>query len=171
MLMFSIRFYADGIESLASTDRFGDVETNDLTEDVANLIESYTGWTAAYNERLQRVYFLPEGQNELWVLHKSLVGLGLSPWSKWTTKHESAFEFTAMMNCLDPVTGLEYVFAGDSSGKLYRIEGSGSGDAGTVNVSTERLSGLIKAPLNAEAYDIEGWVLYRRKSADVNIHL
>jgi hypothetical protein len=99
----------------------------------------------------------------VWVLHKSLVGTDVSPWSKWTTAHQIAFQPSAVMSMLDPQDGLEYVFMGDSLGNVYRLEGSGEdGDAGQVPIRVERTSKMIKAGRDAEWYDFEGWVYFRR---------
>ena len=159
------------IESLAATQKFGDVETNDLSEDIENSIEDYKDWTAVYNERNQRAYFMPSGKNQLWVLHKPLLGMRISPWSKWVTANSLNMNFTAMMNCLDPTDGLEYVFAGDASGNLYKIEGSvngGDGDGNTA-VQTERLSKLFSFQQNAEVFDFEGWILFEKKAVETTV--
>lgn len=159
------------IESLFATERFGDVEANDVTTEIFDLIKDFTDWTIVYNSRVQRVYCVSASTSQVWVLHKPLMGSGLSPWMKWTTDHTMAFQPTAMMNMVDPSDGLEYVFFGDSSGNFYRMEGTGSsGDGGTTNVTAERLSGLISAPLDAEMYDINGWIKYLSgQSVDVEI--
>lgn len=149
------------LETVSSTDRFADVETDDLTVDISDKIEGFKNWNTIYNSRLQRVYFIPENQQQVWVLHKPLVDTEISPWSKWSTLHPSSFNVTAAMNLLDPVDGLEYVFFGDSIGNLYRLEGSGTGDAGT-SIRSERLSKLFSAPLDADIYQIEGWIKYRK---------
>jgi hypothetical protein len=70
-----------------------------------------------------------------------------------------------MMNFFDPVDGLEKVFFGDSSGRIYRLEGSGSGDGGSAAVRTERLSKLFSVPLDAQAFDVSGWIKYRKNDA------
>lgn len=154
------------IESVVATQNYGDVETDDLSSGIYNLIEDYSNWTNVYNSRNQRIYCIPSGESEMWVLHKSLVGSEISPWSKWTTNHSIAFSPTCIMNMLDPSDGLEYVFMGDSNGNFYRMEGSGtSGDGGTNNITSERLSKLFQLPLDAEAYDVEGYILYRKADA------
>ncbi len=174
------------IESVLSTAKFGDVETDDLSIDISDSIDGFKDWTIVYNSRNQRVYCLPGSQNEMWVFHKPIFerfkqveqgvdqstsqGLGLSPWVKWTTQNTVNMSFTAMMNMLDPLDGLEYVFAGDANGNIYRIEGSGSGDAGATDVKTERLSSLIQMPLDAEAYGVEGYIQYR-KSEEATVAL
>lgn len=151
------------IESLVSTDRFGDVESDDLSLAIGDTVAGFKRWRIVYNSRLDRVYCEAVGESQTWVLHKGMVGGPLSPWSKWTTAHALAFNPVCMMNLLDPVTGLEYVWMGDTSGNLYRLEGTGlSGDAGSENVVAERVSGLMSAPLDSEAYEIEGWVKYRK---------
>jgi hypothetical protein len=87
----------------------------------------------------------------------------LSPWMRWTTNHPLAFQPTFAMSMLDPSDGLEYVFMGDSSGNWYRLEGTGEdGDGGTTNIRTEYLSKLFVAPLDTQAYEIEGWIKYRK---------
>ena len=67
------------------------------------------------------------------------------------------------MNMIDPADGLEYVFMGDDSGNFYRMEGSGvNGDGGANDIKVERLTGLITVPPEAEAFDIDGYISYRK---------
>lgn len=153
------------IESVRDTDRFGDSEANDLTSPIADTIGDYDGWTCVYNSRLNRAYFFPTGQSEVWVVQTTMIGGEVSPWMRWTTQHAMAFRPTFAMNMLDPQDGLEYVFMGDASGNIYRMEGSGAGDAGSANIQTQFRSKLFSAPLDAQAYDIEGWIKYRKGEA------
>lgn len=153
------------IESLASTDKFGDVETDDLSLKVSDKIETYDDWTLAYNSRVQRAYCFSDGVGECWTLHKPMVGGELSPWMKWVTDHSLDFQPTAVMTALDPSDGLEYVFMGDASGNIYRMEGSGSGDGGTTDIVTEWLSKLVTIPRDAQVFNMEGWVRYRSNAA------
>jgi hypothetical protein len=150
------------IESLASTNRFGDVESDDLSLKIENLVDSFDNWVIAYNQRVHRVYCLPENQSQLWVYHLSLVGSELSPWVKWTTQHNSSFNPTAMMTCLDPQDGLQKVYFGDSAGNVYALEGEGEGDAGSTDITVERLSGLLTVPAGAQMFQLEGWLRYRK---------
>jgi hypothetical protein len=147
------------IESVAATDQFGDVETNDLSEDISDLIDGFNDWTLVYNQRLQRVYCFPTGGDYIWVLHKSIIGTGLSPWVKYTTSHVTGFQPTAVMNALDPSDGLEYVYFGDASGNVYKLEGGTSDDSN--NIVTTRTSGLFKVPEDLESFELSGWVLHR----------
>lgn len=159
------------IESATATERFGDVEQNDLTAPIADAVEAFNDWLIAQNQRLARVYCHPVGQSQLLVLHTGLLGSDVSPWSKWVTNHSMALNPTAMMNVLDPADGLEYVLMGDANGNVYRLEGTGTSDAG-VNVTASRTSGLFSPELAAKAVDMEGYIRYRRQeavTADVSI--
>lgn len=156
---------AGRIESLTATDQFGDVETDDVSAPIADQIEGYTDWTAVYNSRLNRTYFYPDGQQEFWVFHPEMLAVGVSPWSRWKTQHVFSFAPTFMMNMLDPVDGLEYVYCGDSSGNFYRLEGTGAGDGGSANVKTIFRSRLFSAPLDQEIHGVEGFVKYRKNEA------
>ena len=153
------------LESIIATQNFGDVEANDVSIGISDAIEDFTDWTIVYNSRNQRVYCVPANQSQMWVLHKPVIDTGLSPWSKWTTQHAMAMNPTAIMNMLDPQDGLEYVFMGDGDGRLYRVEGTGSGDGGSADIIVERLSALYDAPLDAEVFQIEGYISYRKDAA------
>lgn len=157
---------AGRIESLSSTDRFGDVSTDDLSRQILHDIEDYTGWTIVYNDRLNRTYMFPDGQGECWAFYPEMLTIDLSPWSKWKTQHSSGFLPTFVMDMLDPVDGLKYVYFGDSTGNFYRLEGSGAnGDAGSSAIVTTFRSRLFSAPLNQSMHDIEGFVKYRAGDA------
>lgn len=153
------------IESLVATDKFGDVDINDITSMIYDQIETHDDWTLVYNQRNQRVYCYSSGTNELWVLHKSMIPTELSPWSRWTTAHDFDMTPTAMLNMIDPADGVEYVYFGDATGRFYRMEGTGSGDAGANDISVERLSPLIDLPPGHETFMIDGWVSYRTNDA------
>lgn len=161
---------AGRIESLLQSERFGDVEEDDVSLPISDKLESYKDWTLVYNSRLKRVYCF-DNQGNCWVYFKSLNKTGLSPWARWLTTHASSMTPTAVMSMLDPVDGLEYVYFGDDSGNLYRMEGSGaSGDAGSASIKTSRTSASFKAQLDAEIYDVQGWLTYR-SSDEVSIDI
>jgi hypothetical protein len=101
----------------------------------------------------------------IYVLHHALLGSGVSPWSKWTTDHSLSMNPTLMMSVLDPNDGLEYVIMGDSTGNVYRLEGSGTGDGGTNDVTAYRTSKLYSADGDAHFFSGEGYVRYRRQNA------
>jgi len=151
------------IESLLSTDKFGDVEFDDISFKIADDIAEFDNWTLVYNPRVRRIYCFPHDGSQLHIIHTDFIGTELSPWSKWTTQNTFAFNPTAVMVCRDPADGLEYTYMGDSSGNLYKLEGSGdSGDAGSDDIIAWRTSKLYQAPLEAEAGDINGWLTHRK---------
>jgi hypothetical protein len=160
------------IESLESTDKFGDVEFDDLSFKIKTDIEDYTGWMLVYNPRQKRIYCFPEDQQEVWVLHIDFIGTDLSPWAKWTTRHALSFLPSAVMVCRDPSDGLEYTFMGDSQGNLYRLEGTGAnGDGGTDPVEVERTSKLFSAGLDTKAFHIDGWLQQRKLETSSTVTL
>jgi hypothetical protein len=160
------------IETLSDTDQFGDVQVDDLSSPIFDQLTTVNNWVNVYNSRTFTGYFFPRGKSETHVLHKPLVATDLSPWSKMTTQHALAMRPTAVMNALDPLDGLEYVFMGDESGNIYRMEGTGvSGDGGSANIKTTRLSPLLEMPLNEQAYDITGWVRYKKQDVAATLTL
>jgi hypothetical protein len=55
---------------------------------------------------------------------------------------------------------------GDSSGNIYRMEGSGSsGDGGTSSIDTNWTSKVFSMPLDAEAFDVIGYIKYKKNVA------
>lgn len=179
------------IESVRDTERFGNAENDDLTVGIADQIEDIEGWRLVFNSRLNRVYCFPDEGSEVWVFNTAMRnanpvaklrggqgdaasqissalsgGSRLSPWMRWTTEHEFAFQPTFVMSMLDPLDGLEYVFMGDGDGNLFRLEGSGAeGDAGDTNIDMSWLSKLFSAPLDAQAYEVQGYIKYRKDVA------
>lgn len=167
---------AGRIETLLRTDQFGDVATDDISRPILPEIDGYADWTSVYNARTQLVYFFADEIGECWVLDKSMLDeqtrisaaktltgkRTVSPWIKYTTTHALGFRPTAVMNFYDPQDGLEYVFMGDASGNIYRMEGVGSsGDGGTETIISNRTSKSFSLPLDAQAFKVDGWVKYR----------
>lgn len=154
------------IESLTATDEFGDVETNDLSIKVSDAISTYGGWRMVYSSRHQRVYCQPQDIAELWVYHLPMAETGLSPWMKWVTTHSLDFNPTTMWTMLDVESGLEYPYMGDSSGNVYRLEGSDDQDGGTTDIRSARTSKLESGPGHGQVFDIQGAVKYRPAAGD-----
>lgn len=157
------------IESLSASEKYGDVETDDISKWISDEINTHKNWTIAHNNRTQESFVSAEGESELWLFKKAMIGEGLSPWCRYTTKHAFAFQPTCIMNMIDPDDGLEYVFMGDSSGNFYRLEGKGDGDGGTDDIISEFVTGLSSVPVG-DLIEIDGQVKYKKNEAfDVNI--
>src|SRR5258708_19509733 len=60
-----------------------------------------------------------------------------------------------------PQDGLIGVYMGDANGKVYRMEGTGAGDGGSVNITASRLSKMIELP-EGQVFDVEGYVRYQQ---------
>lgn len=155
------------IESLRDTNTYGNSEAADLTMIVSDQIASYPGWTIVFNSRIRKAYAFPTGISECWVLDAAIRDGGqISPWMRWRTSHALAFRPTFVMSMLDPSDGLEYVFMGDSTGNIYRMEGTGAnGDGGANTIDTQFLSKLVPARLDSKAYDVEGYVKYQQNQS------
>lgn len=164
---------AGRIESVTDTNTYGNSESSDMTAIVSDKIAAYTGWTIKFNSRTRKLYAFPAGVSEVWVQDQAIrEGGQLSPWMKWTTTHAMAFQPTFVESMLDPVDGLEYIFMGDSSGNVYRMEGTGaSGDGGTAQIETQFMSKLFSARLDAKTYDMEGYIKYARLTGSASVTL
>ena len=151
------------IETLSGTINFGDVEANDLSRDIAPLIETVTDWTLAYDQRKQRLICFPDNVSAAYVYYKSIGVQNVSPWSKWTTGHQVGMQPTTVMALTDPDSGEDRVYFGDTVGRIFKFDGSGGTDGGTTTVALSRTSGLIRGIPEGNVMDVEGWVVYRRE--------
>ena len=162
------------VESVRDTDRFGDVEANDLSLPISDQVESYTSWTLAYNGRTQTLYCFPSGSSEAFVYFDALRGSETSPWSRYTTTADFGMQPTTVMPLVLPSDGLEYIVMGDANGNVFRMEGKGDGvsdgDVGGQIIRCERLSGVIQIPNGQDMFDIEGHISYR-STVDATITL
>lgn len=163
------------IETMVGTINYGDVETRELSRDIQNNIGTVTGWTLVYDPILYRLYCFPTGVSQCWVYYKSLGDdsshryyaqkkVAISPWSLWTTQHALSLQPTCAWMMRRPQDGLLGVYMGDSSGNIYRMEGTGSGDGGSANIITSRKSKMIELP-EGQVFDVEGYVRYQQPAA------
>lgn len=164
------------IDTLFGTERFGDVETDDLSRHIQPLIEDETKWRSVFNSRLQRVYYLPENGSKLYVFHKGFYDLvkrdvtlrkkakDVSPWSVWETDNDFGFGTKAMWVMQRPSDRVLHTYLGGRNGEIYQLEGGGSQDAGATDIAVERLSKVFPSP-EFTTFDIEGWVTYKRFAA------
>lgn len=152
------------IDSLRGVTQFGDVEATAISNPIKDKVDGVVRWTAVYNDRKQRAYFFPEGSSDLWVLHKSMIGSGISPWSQWNTTLPVAFQPSTVMSCLCPISGCERVYMGDNDGNIYMLEGeNGSADCDSIDLSVSRTSRVFRFELSdASIYNVAGFVKYRK---------
>ncbi len=159
------------IESLVSTQNYGDVATDDLTIPIKNQIVSLQNWMFAYNSRTQKVYSYAAGETTLWQFSKDVANSEFSPWVPITTNNYFNMLITSMMSIIDPIDNLEYIFFGDTYGNIYKIEGAvGEHDCGENDITTSWRSGILKLGQGYNAYGVQGYISYRAES-DVDITL
>jgi len=154
------------IESVRSTQDFGDVKTDDLSRWIRNTSGGSTDCITVYDQTKQKVYFFISS-NKVLVLFKEMLPYQLSPWSVYKTSHASSFSTNAAIYMRRPgttATGNYYVYWGDSIGRIFQMEGTGDGDAGSTDVETTRKTRYIDdiEGLNTELMQVRGRVEYRR---------
>ena len=162
------------IESLRSTETFGDTKTDDISRWIINTVEGLTSCITVYDQSRQKVYFFA-GSNKLLVYFKESADGKLSPWSVYKTNHGSSFSTNAAIYMRQPGGSNYYVYWGDSSGRIFQMDGTSEGDAGSTAIDTYRKSlffgkfeddnGNVVDP---NKHQIRGRVYYRRV-ADVDL--
>lgn len=148
------------IESLRSTDTFGDVGVDDLSLPVLDEVKDSMGTQIIYDQTNKKVFFfLP---SKLLVLFKDLLKSDESPFTVYKTTHPSSFNTDAVryMEFPESTSDASTVIFGDDSGNLYNLNGSGvNGDAGTDEIEMIR-----RLPLHEFDYStfFAGRIGYRR---------
>lgn len=158
-----------GIDFLTSVQEFGDVKADDVSRWVRTTVSGLTDCITVYDQERQKVYFFA-GANKLLVLYKDMMVSKLSPWSLYKTSHTSSFSTEAAVYMRDPAGSVSYTYFGDSSGNIYRLDGTGEGDNANTDITTNRKSRFFD---ELEGFDpqkqrLHGRVYYRRV-ADVDL--
>src|SRR3990167_2691401 len=157
------------IESVRSTDTYGDVKTDDVSRWIRPTVEDLTDAISVYDQQRQKVYFFA-GSNKLLVLFKDMITTGLSPWSVYKTGHTSSFSTEAAIYMRAPGTDNYFVYFGDSVGNIYRLEGTGDGDNGDTDIEAYRRTKFYDdiEGFNPMLEQLRGRIYYRRV-ADVDV--
>lgn len=157
------------IDSLISVQDFGDVKADDLSRFIRDEVTNITDCITVYDQKRQKVYFF-NSSGKIPVMFKDMMNTGLSPWSIYKTDHSSSFDASSAIYMRDPSGTDWFVYFGDSSGNIYQMDGTGTGDGGTTDIPSYRRSLLIE---KMDGYDpdfnqLSGRVHYRRV-ADVDL--
>lgn len=141
------------VESLSSTDRFGDVTTDDLSFWIPTSVESLCSPIAVYDSEKQRVYFFCDDLGGVLVLDKAMLLSGkqgdkdrLSPWTSYTTTMANEFSTKCAVEIRDPLSTSKQktVFWGDDAGQVFNMNGTaGAGDAGSASINVVRKTKVI----------------------------
>lgn len=135
------------IESLQATQNYGDVSADDVSRWIPDTVKNLTGGIAVYDQQNQKVLWFLSGK--VLALYKDLYYGGcvidengtkakLSPWSVYTTSHESGFSTLCARYMKLPGTSNYSVLFGDSSGRIFDLNGTGDGDAGNTDITLNR---------------------------------
>lgn len=142
------------IESLLATQNYGDVAADDVSRWIPQTVKNLTGGIAVYDQQNQKVLWFISGK--VLVLYKDLFYGGcvideagtkakLSPWSVYTTTHSSGFSVSCAKYMKLPGTSNYGVLFGDSSGRLFNLNGTGDGDAGDTDITLNRKTRFLGA--------------------------
>lgn len=168
-----VAFMKEGgsIDLLSATERFGDVRADDVSRWLPVAVKSLSDGIAAYDQFRQKVYwFVEDGSGgKVLVLFKDRLAGELSPWSIYTTAHESDFVTQAVKYMRKPGTDDYFTFFGNATGKIFYLPGSGEGDGETATpVQMMRRTKLLEA--DGVTNLAMGVVQYRRL-AEVDLSL
>lgn len=162
------------VESLLSTDKFGDVSTDDLSFWIPDTAKLLSNPIVVYDQEQQKVYFFDSGLGGVLVLDKEflLSGKGdetgqLSPWTVYKTLMSNAFATKCAVQLRDPLATdkKKTVLWGDATGQVFNMNGTaGGGDAGGASVALYRKSKIITAPDTANELML-GRLEYKRNAA------
>jgi len=147
----------------------GDMQDDDLSRFIPDEVSGLSDGIAVYDQNNQRVHWFvtnSDGNGRVLTLDKNTLveRPGISPWTRYITQHESDFVTNAASYIRDPGANTYDVYWGDSSGRLFKLNGTtGGGDAGSINILTRRKTKQIIT--DARFTDIIGRVEYRRKAA------
>lgn len=152
------------IESLISTDTFGETDADDLSRFIQEDIKDVQSWRLVYNPSMQKVYAWPDGLSDLWVWSKTRAATSqVSPWSLWKTAAGLAsFATKAAATVRRASDGLDVVWFGGPEGQIYELDGHGGQDAGTDDIAAVRVSALVSAP-RGSIIDVHGFIRYKRQ--------
>src|ERR1051325_4371610 len=142
------------IESLQATMNYGDVAADDLSRWIPDTIKNQTSAIAVYDQQNQKVLWFLSGK--VLVFFKDLCCGGclvddtgakakLSPWSIYKPSHASGFSTTCAKYMRVPGSSNYSVLFGDSSGRIYDLNGNGNGDAGNTDITLVRSTRFLGA--------------------------
>lgn len=153
------------IESVRSTQEFGDVSVDDLSRFIPTSTSELTDGIAVYDQTLQKVLWFTS--SKILVLFKDFLGSDLSPWSLYRTIHDDAFNTNAAKYMRRPTTTEYTVYFGGSNGEVFDLNGEGTlGDAGSLSIACSRyLRNITQKELDLMTQILRGRVQYRRRTA------
>jgi hypothetical protein len=168
------------IDLFSATVESGDVATDDVSRWIPTTTKDLTGAIIAYDQKNQKVFFFVA--DKVLVLFKYLLtgrasvfqtqAPQLSPWSIYKTAQAFGFNTNAAKYMKMPGSQVFTVYFGDSVGRIFNMNGTGTGDAGSSNISVLRRTRYIydgeggdkngAGALNLMKSILRGLIQYRR---------
>ena len=153
-----------GIDLLGATDTSGDVRADNVSRWIPTTTKDLTSAVSVYDQQNQKVFFFLS--NKVLVLFKDILATGGgSPWSVYKTAllsgastSESVFTTKAVKYMRRPSETTQTVYFGDSSGAIYDLNGSGTGDNGS-GIAVQRKTPLLTT---SRVNILRGNIQYRR---------
>lgn len=159
-----------GIDRLSTTQTSGDVAADDVSRFIPTTTKDLTASITIYDQKNQKVFFFVA--DKVLVLFKDLLDGELSPWSVYKTQQTFMFNTNAAKYMKMPGTSVYTVYFGDSVGRIFNMNGTGTGDAGTSSIAVLRKTRYIydgeggdkngRGALNLMKSVLAGLVTYRR---------
>lgn len=141
------------IESLQATQNYGDVAADDVSRWIPETVRNLSSGIAVYDQQNQKVLWFLSGK--VLALYKDIYYGGavvdeqgqkakLSPWSVYKTSHSSGFVTSAARYLRLPGTSTYSVLFGDSTGRIYDLNGDGTGgDGGSTDITVNRVTRFL----------------------------
>jgi hypothetical protein len=158
------------VDLFSATQESGDVQTDDISAWIPTTIKDLTGAIVTYDQTNQKVFFFIT--DKVLVLFKELIGGEVSPWSVYKTAQTFGFNTNGAKYMKRPGTDIYSVYFGDSAGRVFDMNGSGAGDAGSSSIAVLRRTRYIydgeggdkqgKGAINLKNKILNGLVQYRR---------
>lgn len=162
------------IALVSATQAYGNVFVGNLSSWIPSTsMNMGTVTQIIYDVSTQKVFFF--SPNKVLVLYKNLLAQdryqvlsGKSPWSVYTTLDASGFNTKAAKFMLRPGTSQYSTYWGDSTGRVFDMNGSGNGDAGSSLIQVQRRSRHfgpeVVAPWPWTEENITGHIRYKRNT-------
>ena len=171
------------IESLMATQNYGDVAADDVSRWIPDTVKNLTEGIGVYDQQNQKVLWFLTGK--VLALYKDLYYGGcvideagnkakLSPWSVYTTSHDSGFTTSCARYMRLQGTNNYSVLFGDSAGRIFDLNGTGNGDASNTDITLVRKTRFLgkEAGLDYQRKIPKARVRYQRtKECDVSVSL
>lgn len=143
-----------GVDRLSTTQTSGDVSADDVSRWIPTTTKDLASAITIYDQKNQKVLFFVAGK--VLVLYKDLLDGDLSPWSVYKTQQSFAFATNAAKYMKMPGTQVYSVYFGDSVGRIFDLNGTGAGDAGSSSIAVLRKTRFINNGEGAVMQNVGG---------------